>query len=75
MGVQSLRDNLPMLGAVAAMGRVAALRTCLSTYRLPARTGPLVPLYPLFRIPRRKKSVSQIFQQGYPKEPPPLNKN
>ena len=52
---------LPVLAAIATMGRVAALRMCLSTTRLPTRTGALARPYPLFRGPR-EKSASQIFR-------------
>ena len=66
---------LPLLAAIATLGRIAALRTCVSTNRLPPRTGALVPLYPLFKIPK-KNLLRRFFDRGVPRgdEVPPWEK-
>ena len=57
---------MPVLAAIAAMGRIAALRAWMSANRLPARTGTLVPLYPLFKIPK-KNLLRRFFDRGVPR--------
>ena len=57
---------LPLLAAIAPMGRIAVLRAWMSADRLPSRAGALVPLYPLFKSPK-KNLRSRFFDRGVPR--------